>query len=86
MTYNGWKNWETWNIVLWCDNEEAIYRDRLERKPSTARECEDFIREWFPAGSPDMDSDNFDPYEARGAVDWQEIAEHWGTDYEEEAA
>lgn len=24
--HNGWKNWETWNVALWIDNEEALYK------------------------------------------------------------
>lgn len=35
--YNGWTNYETWNVALWIDNEEGSYdywRDR-------ARECLD---------------------------------------------
>lgn len=23
--YNGWANYETWNVALWYNNEEAIY-------------------------------------------------------------
>jgi hypothetical protein len=25
-TYNGWTNYETWNVKLWMDNDEGSYR------------------------------------------------------------
>lgn len=82
MAYNGWKNWETWNTALWCDNEESIYRARMEAKPRTADECEAFVREYFPNGTPDMGNREIDPFDHDEIrVDWNEIAEHWADDY-----
>lgn len=26
-TYNGWRNYETWNVALWLNNQEAYYND-----------------------------------------------------------
>ena len=25
MSYNGWTNYETWNVALWMDNDEISY-------------------------------------------------------------
>jgi galactose-1-phosphate uridylyltransferase len=25
MAYNGWKNYETWNVALWMFGDESIY-------------------------------------------------------------
>ena len=44
-TYNGWKNYETWNVALWMGNDEFWY--------GVARECEtyqDFVREMLHSG------------------------------------
>lgn len=34
MTYNGFKNYETWNVVLWINNDEGLY--------NLARQCESY--------------------------------------------
>jgi hypothetical protein len=32
--YNGWTNYETWNVALWINNEEGLYE--------LARDCGDY--------------------------------------------
>ena len=32
--YNGWENYETWNVALWVNNDEGLY--------NIARRCVDY--------------------------------------------
>ena len=34
MSYNGWTNYETWNVKLWIDNEQGTLGYWLERAAS----------------------------------------------------
>ena len=29
MAYNGHKNWNHWNVSLWINNDESLYREAL---------------------------------------------------------
>ncbi len=45
MSYNGWKNRETWNVALWIGNDEGIYE--------FAKECgtyENFVKQMREVG------------------------------------
>jgi len=32
MSYNGWTNYETWNVALYMDNDEESYKIALSSK------------------------------------------------------
>jgi hypothetical protein len=72
--YNGYKNYQTWNVVLWLNNDEGLYRAYRDHKrqfgrfnKERAREC---VMELMPDGTPDLQDRKY-PY--RG-VDWQEVS------------
>jgi len=81
QTYNGWTNWATWNTALWMDNDEGLYRARIEEpkwgdeygRPWTSKLVEELVEALLPNGTPDM---NEDPayYDT---VNWQAIADAW---------
>jgi hypothetical protein len=43
MSYNGWSNYQTWNVKLWIDNEQADYgywQERVEQLVEESKENE----------------------------------------------
>lgn len=39
-TYNGWKNYETWVVALWIDNDYGCYRLRQEMAEEAWQDAE----------------------------------------------
>lgn len=80
--YNGWEGngtrdsaWATWNVALWIDNEELLYRQRRRQVFYRGSDVEAFCRKVFPTGTPDMDSpDEMDD------VNYDEIFEAWDSE------
>lgn len=73
--YQGWANWETWNVALWFGNDEGLYRNAVREAQSRdgfdADGAEDFVRDLLPDGTPDFRGEpgKYDE------VDWQAIAD-----------
>jgi len=67
-TYNGWSNYETWNVALWLNNDEPLYREtlRIVARLNAADVLESWVREIAPEGFES------EPY-SLDDVDWGEI-------------
>jgi hypothetical protein len=81
-TYNGWPNYETWNVALWIDNEEGMLSYVIECVEEGMRphEVGDAVREIIEEENPlasaaSMFSDLLG--HALGRVDWNKIGEHY---------
>lgn len=74
-SYNGYSNYETWSVDLWVSNDENIYGLWMDNTPPrgwTAKEVEQFMKEVWPNGTPDMK--NSGDYRK---VNWKELADMW---------
>ena len=93
MAYNGWKNYETWNVKLWLDNEEGTqelqnaWAHDVQNNHRPISDLADIIKDFIEENNPllgeaSLYSDILSA--ALGDVDWYEIAEHILNDYEDE--
>lgn len=52
-TYNGWTNYETWNVVLWIENDESIYNFIQENDICCYEELLEAFYEFGTTETPD---------------------------------
>lgn len=72
--YQGWHNWETWNVALWINNNYRAYQEMCSLRPFTAQKARLWVKRLYPNGTLDMKGGNGRfPYHK--FVDWQEIAD-----------
>lgn len=81
--YNGWTNYETWNVQLWLDNEEAdademrrLAKENKKDPHELAGKIQDYIVDSSPLDEvASLYADLLNA--AFSNVNWYEIAEHW---------
>ncbi len=90
-TYNGWTNYETWNVNLWLTNDEGSYSmvremavrcaDTETSRADLADELKALVEEMMPDLGASMYADLLGA--AISSVNWHELAEHYLTDLDE---
>ena len=80
MSYNGYANYETWNVGLWIDNEEGLQSTVHEMAREANGDVSDLanaLKEFVEEMTPDLGSTMFADLlnSALSEVDWYELAE-----------
>lgn len=83
--YNGWANYNTWNVALWFDNDEGLYTALQARQAKKFK----FRRKWTgvqaKAFTLNVMGERTPDDAGLSRVRWGEIAKAWNSELEERA-
>jgi hypothetical protein len=91
MSYQGWKNYESWAVGLWLDNDQSLQREaqRVVNREANIYRAADALKTFVTEDVlPDLGASLAQDLlnAAVSEVDWQEVAEHFKDEDEEEDA
>lgn len=82
MTYHGHKNYQTWNVLLWINNDEGLYNVAKSEKS-----YDDFVRTMREVGFGSLAYETPDNVAwADPTIDRESINRDWVQDFVEDAA
>lgn len=87
--YNGWTNYETWNVALWLGNDQGTEDDCLEMTAQARKDghpryaLKESLKGYIADMMPDLGASMFADLlqSALDNVNWYEIADHYFEDY-----
>ena len=70
-TYNGWTNYETWNVALWLSNDKSLYQHARRFRN---RGYSDFVKSMNEMGQDSMENGKtyLIYYETPDRVSWND--------------
>jgi uncharacterized protein (DUF2384 family) len=87
-TYNGWKNYETWVVKLWLDNDEGTYKEmnKIAKKAIDVYKLSEEIKDYLEEIQPELGASVWTDllHSAFSEVDFDEIAQAYMDDNENE--
>lgn len=86
MSYNGWKNYETWVVNLWLTDDGGAYlseiAEEVKDEENPGLRLADILKEQVEDGMPDIDGMYSDLLSAAiSEIDFDEIGETFMEDY-----
>jgi hypothetical protein len=83
MSYNGWANYETWNVGMWYGD---VFTDMASEQKLCADDLESFVVEMEMDKIPDSSLAADIMNAALCRVNWDELADHYNedSDFEDE--